>query len=230
VKRSCLCPTRLRGFARNDITNNRHCEEHSNEAISLVMNVIPAAIIAYLLGSIPFGLLLTQLAGIGDIRRIGSGSIGTTNVLRTGNKTLAAVTLVFDVGKGLAAVLIGALWGAEAALVAAVVVVLGHMFPVWLRFRGGKGVATALGVLLALAWPVGVIAAFLWLATALISHYSSLSALIAAVAVPGIAWFLADPPRAIAVSVIAILVVIRHRENVQRLLAGTESRISFTKG
>ncbi len=123
------------------------------------MNIVPAALMAYLLGSIPFGLLLTRLAGVGDIRRIGSGSIGATNVLRTGNKGLAAVTLVFDVGKGVAAVLIGKLWGSEAALVASVAVVVGHMFPVWLRFRGGKGVATALGVLLALAWPVGVIAA-----------------------------------------------------------------------
>jgi acyl phosphate:glycerol-3-phosphate acyltransferase len=140
------------------------------------------------------------------------------------------VTLVFDVGKGLAAVLIGALWGAEAALVAAVAVVLGHMFPVWLRFRGGKGVATALGVLLALAWPVGVIAAALWLATALISHYSSLSALVAAISVPALGWALAGPPDAIALSAIAILVVLRHRENINRLLAGTESRISFRKG
>jgi len=189
-----------------------------------------ALLIGYLLGSIPFGLLLTRLAGIGDIRRVGSGNIGATNVLRTGNKALAAVTLVFDVGKGVAAVLIGALWSTEAALVASVAAVLGHMFPVWLRFRGGKGVATALGVLLALAWPVGVIGALLWLATALISHYSSLSALVAAVAVPGIAWLVADPPRALAVSVIAILVVLRHRENIQRLLAGTESRISFRKG
>jgi glycerol-3-phosphate acyltransferase PlsY len=194
------------------------------------MNIVSAAIIGYLLGSIPFGLLLTRLAGNGDIRQIGSGNIGATNVLRAGNTALAGVTLVFDVGKGFAAVLIGALWGAEAALVASVAVVLGHMFPVWLRFRGGKGVATALGVLLALAWPVGVIAAGLWLATALISHYSSLSALIAAVAAPGLAWLLVGPPRAIAVSVIAILVVLRHRENIQRLLAGTESRISFRKG
>jgi glycerol-3-phosphate acyltransferase PlsY len=192
--------------------------------------IMIAAIIAYLLGSIPFGLLLTRLAGIGDIRRLGSGNIGATNVLRTGSKTLAAVTLVFDIGKGVVAVLIGALWGAEAALLAAVAVVIGHMFPVWLRFRGGKGVATALGVLLALSWPVGVIAASLWLATALISHYSSLSALVAAVAVPGIAWLLADPPDAITISVIAILVVLRHRGNVQRLLAGTESRISFRQG
>ncbi|MGD9617812.1 MAG: glycerol-3-phosphate 1-O-acyltransferase PlsY [Alphaproteobacteria bacterium] len=194
------------------------------------MNIILAALIAYLLGSIPFGLLLTRLAGIGDIRRIGSGNIGATNVLRTGSKTLAGVTLVFDIGKGVAAVLLGALWGAEAALVASVAVVVGHMFPVWLRFRGGKGVATALGVLLALSWPVGVIAALLWLATALISHYSSLSALVAAMAVPGLAWVFADPPRAMVISVIAILVVLRHRGNVQRLLAGTETRISFRKG
>ncbi len=216
--------------AGNDGGKNSHCEERSDEAISVVMNIIAAALLAYLLGSIPFGLLLTRLAGIGDIRRVGSGNIGATNVLRTGNKALAAVTLVFDVGKGVAAVLIGALWGTEAALVASVAAVIGHMFPVWLRFRGGKGVATALGVLLALAWPVGVIGALLWLATALISHYSSLSALVAAVAVPGIAWLVADPPRALAVSVIAILVVLRHRENIQRLLAGTESRISFRKG
>src|SRR5690349_18722019 len=194
------------------------------------MNVVPAAIIAYLLGSIPFGLLLTRLAGIGDIRRIGSGNIGTTNVLRTGNKALAALTLVCDIGKGIVAVLIGATWGMEGALAASVAVVIGHMFPVWLRFRGGKGVATALGVLLALAWPVGVIAAGLWLTTALISHYSSLSALVAALAVPALGWGLAGPPRAIVLSVIAVLVVLRHRENIGRLLAGTESRISFGKG
>ena len=194
------------------------------------MSVIPAAIVAYLLGSIPFGLLLTRLAGAGDIRNIGSGNIGATNVLRTGNKALAGLTLALDLAKGFAAVLIGMVWGPEAALAAAVAVVVGHMFPVWLRFRGGKGVATALGVLLALAWPVGLIAAALWLATAAISQYSSLAALVAAVAVPGLAWLFADPPRAMALSVIAILVVIRHRENVHRLLAGTEGRISLKKG
>jgi glycerol-3-phosphate acyltransferase PlsY len=194
------------------------------------MTDIYAALIAYLLGSIPFGLLLTRLAGIGDIRHIGSGNIGATNVLRTGSKTFAALTLVCDVGKGGAAVLIGALWGMDAALVASIAVILGHMFPAWLRFRGGKGVATALGVLLALAWPVGLIAAGLWLATALISQYSSLSALVAALAVPALGWALAGPPRAIALSVIAVLVVLRHRDNVHRLLAGTESRISFRKG
>jgi glycerol-3-phosphate acyltransferase PlsY len=194
------------------------------------MNLIAAVLLAYLLGSIPFGLLLTRLAGIGDIRRIGSGNIGATNVLRTGNKMLAALTVVCDVGKGIAAVLIGAVWGPEAALAASVAVIVGHMFPLWLRFRGGKGVATAFGVLLALAWPVGLIAAALWLATALISHYSSLSALVAALAVPVLGWGLAGPPDAIVLSVIAVLVVLRHRDNIHRLLAGTESRISFGKG
>src|SRR3954451_327224 len=183
------------------------------------MNVICAAIVAYLLGSIPFGLLLTRLAGIGDIRHIGSGNIGATNVLRTGSKALAAVTLVCDIGKGVAAVLIGALWGMEAALVASIAVILGHMFPVWLRFRGGKGVATALGVLLVLAWPVGVIAALLWLATALISQYSSLSALVAAGAGSALWRAPVGAPDAIVLSAIAILVVLRHRDNIHRLLA-----------
>ena len=134
------------------------------------MSIIIAAVIGYLLGSIPFGLVLTQLAGLGDIRRVGSGNIGATNVLRTGNKALAALTVILDAAKGLAAVFIGGVWGAEGALVAAVAVIVGHMFPVWLRFRGGKGVATALGVLLALSWPVAAIAGALWLATAVISH------------------------------------------------------------
>jgi glycerol-3-phosphate acyltransferase PlsY len=192
--------------------------------------IIVAAIIGYLLGSIPFGLVLTRLAGLGDIRRVGSGNIGATNVLRTGNKALAALTVILDAAKGLAAVLIGGIWGTDAALVAAIAVIVGHMFPVWLRFRGGKGVATALGVLLALSWPVAVVAAALWFATAAISHYSSLAALVAAVAAPALAWIFADPPRAIAISVIAILVVLRHRENVHRLLAGTETRISLGKG
>jgi acyl phosphate:glycerol-3-phosphate acyltransferase len=189
-----------------------------------------AAVIGYLLGSIPFGLLLTWLAGHGDIRRIGSGNIGATNVLRTGSKALAALTLVLDLGKGLASVLIGAQWGAEAALAAAGAVMLGHMFPVWLGFRGGKGVATALGVLLALAWPVAVIAALIWFATAAIFRFSSLAALVAAVAAAPLAAFFADTPRAIAIAAIALLVIFRHRENIRRLVAGSESRISFRKG
>src|SRR5271154_7533397 len=135
--------------------------------------IISVTLLAYLIGSIPFGLLLTRLAGLGDIRRIGSGNIGATNVLRTGRKGLAALTLLLDFGKGLAAVLVGAEFSPTLAIVAAVGVVLGHMFPVWLRFKGGKGVATAGGVLMALSWPVGVAAFATWLVVAALFRYSS---------------------------------------------------------
>jgi acyl phosphate:glycerol-3-phosphate acyltransferase len=192
--------------------------------------VLVAAIVGYLLGSIPFGLVVTRIAGAGDIRQIGSGSIGATNVLRTGNKTLAALTLFFDVAKGIAAVGFGWLWGTEAAVAAAIAVSVGHMFPVWLGFRGGKGVATALGVLLVLAWPVALGSGLLWLATAVIFHYSSLAALVAAVATAALVGFVVDTPRAVAIGVIAVLIVVRHRDNIHRLLDGTESRISFRKG
>jgi len=192
--------------------------------------VILAAAIGYLLGSIPFGLVLTRLAGLGDIRQIGSGSIGATNVLRTGSKALAALTLAFDVLKGSAAALIGAAWSEEAALAGGAAVVIGHTFPVWLGFRGGKGVATALGVLIVIAWNVTVLAALLWLATAAIFRYSSLAALVAAVACVVLAALLVDPARAGLTAGIALLVILRHHENIRRLLAGTESRISFGKG
>jgi glycerol-3-phosphate acyltransferase PlsY len=194
------------------------------------MNAILAAFVGYLLGSIPFGLLLTRIAGHGDIRDIGSGSIGATNVLRTGNKTLAALTLAFDVLKGSAAVLVGAAWSEEAALAGGAAVIVGHIYPVWLGFRGGKGVATALGVLVVIAWPVALGAALIWLATAVIFRYSSLAALVAAVASAALAGFVVDQPRAALIALIAILVVLRHRQNVQRLMAGTESRISFREG
>ena len=197
--------------------------------------IVIAAVLGYLLGSIPFGLVLTRLAGLGDIRRIGSGNIGATNVLRTGNKALAGLTLALDLSKGLAAVLIGADWGGDAALAAGGAVILGHMFPVWLGFRGGKAVATALGVLLAIAWPVAIAAAALWLATAIVSHYSSLAALVGAVAAAALAAVMVesgmvDPARAWLIAGIALLVIVRHHENIRRLLAGTESRISFGKG
>jgi len=192
--------------------------------------VLAAAAIGYLLGSIPFGLVLTRFAGLGDIRRIGSGSIGATNVLRTGNKTIAALTLLFDVVKGAAAALIGAAWSVEAALAGGAAVVIGHMFPVWLGFRGGKGVATALGVLLVLAWKVALLAAIVWLATAAIFRYSSLAALVAAIAAAVLGTVLVDPARAGLIAMIAVLVILRHHENIRRLLAGTESRISFGKG
>jgi acyl phosphate:glycerol-3-phosphate acyltransferase len=193
-------------------------------------SIVLAAVIGYLLGSIPWGLLLTRAAGLGDIRQIGSGNIGATNVLRAGSKKLAAATLALDLAKGVAAVLIGAAWGPGPALAAAGAVVIGHMFPVWLGFRGGKGVATALGVLLALAWPVALAAAAIWLAVATVSRWSSLAALTGAVAAAALAAAFLDPARAGVVAGIALLVILRHHDNIRRLVAGTESRISFRKG
>ena len=195
-----------------------------------MIDIILAAVIGYLLGSIPFGLVLTRLAGLGDIRHIGSGNIGATNVLRTGNKALAAVTLLLDLAKGIAACLIGAIWGPLAMLVAAGAVMLGHMFPVWLGFRGGKGAATGLGVLLALAWPVAAIAFAIWLAMLAIFHYSSLAALVATLAAVALAAFLTPAATAYLIAGIALLVILRHHENIRRLLHGTEGRISFGKG
>jgi acyl phosphate:glycerol-3-phosphate acyltransferase len=191
-----------------------------------------ATILGYLLGSIPFGLLLALLAGAGDIRRIGSGSIGATNVLRTGHKGLAAATVLLDGGKGAAAVAAGRLvaGGAHAAemgaLLGGLAAVAGHMFPVWLKFRGGKGVATGFGVLLAAMPVVGATAGLVWLAVALAVRISSASALVASAAAPLLAWLLGKKPEAIAtVLVIAILIFIRHHANIARLLAGTEPRI-----
>jgi glycerol-3-phosphate acyltransferase PlsY len=194
------------------------------------LTLLAAALLGYLLGAIPFGLLLTRLSGRGDIRRIGSGNIGATNVLRTGSKGLAALTLFLDLAKGWAAVVIGRGWGEEAALVAAGCVILGHMFPIWLGLRGGKGVATALGVLLALAWPVALAAALVWLATALLFHYSSLAAVVAAAAGAVVAPFVVDRRMALMIAGIALLIILRHHANIRRLMAGTESRISLNKG
>ena len=181
---------------------------------------------AYLLGSIPFGLLLTRIAGLGDIRGIGSGNIGATNVLRTGNKALAAATLLLDGGKGALAVLIG--WqvgGPDIAIVGAGGSVFGHLFPVWLKFRGGKGVATGLGVLLAMSWPVGVASCVTWIVTAAISRFSSLAALMALAAAPAYAWYFADPQRTEFAAMLAIIIWLKHGGNIKRLLTGTESRI-----
>src|SRR5260221_14624368 len=163
---------------------------------SLTWPFLAAAVIAYLLGSIPFGLVLTRIAGYGDIRAIGSGNIGATNVLRTGNKTLALLTLVLDFAKGAVAVLIGAQFGPDITVIAAAAVVLGHLFPVWLGFKGGKGVATAGGVLLALAWPVGLLAAAPWLVVALALRYSSLSAPASFLAPGPVGSLLTHPQRA----------------------------------
>ncbi|HTQ33070.1 MAG TPA: glycerol-3-phosphate 1-O-acyltransferase PlsY, partial [Stellaceae bacterium] len=170
------------------------------------MTLAPAIVIGYLLGSIPFGLILTRFAGLGDVRRIGSGSIGATNVLRTGNKALAAATLVCDVAKGAGATLIGANWGADAMLAAAAAVVVGHIFPVWLGFRGGKGVATALGVLVVIAWPVALVAVLFWLSMAILFRYSSLAALVAACVAAVYAAFIVNGERELVIAAIAVLV------------------------
>lgn len=189
-----------------------------------------AIIFGYLVGSIPFGLVLTRLAGLGDIRAIGSGNIGATNVLRTGNKGLAAATLILDSGKGaFAALVIGAAFRPHTDVVAGLFAVLGHNFPVWLKFKGGKGVATSLGVLLAVAWPVGLGACLTWLAVAAASRYSSLSALLALVLAPFYALIWADYSVAVGAFILAVLGIIRHRANIQRLLAGTEPKIGRKK-
>jgi len=180
----------------------------------------------YLLGSIPFGLLITRAAGKGDIRAIGSGNIGATNVLRTGSKKLAAATLAGDMLKGtLAVVLLRALGGETAGIVAGLGAFLGHVFPVWLGFRGGKGVATYLGVLLGLAWPLAFLFAGLWIAVAALSRFSSLSALVASAAIPAVVLIRGDHVLAAAVAAMAVLLWIRHAANIGRLLSGRESRI-----
>ncbi|WP_186376644.1 glycerol-3-phosphate 1-O-acyltransferase PlsY [Agrobacterium sp. DE0009] len=185
-----------------------------------------SALIGYLLGSIPFGLLLTRMAGLGDVRKIGSGNIGATNVLRTGNKKLAAATLLLDALKGTAAVLVAnALWGHEASLVAGFFAFLGHLFPVWLGFKGGKGVATYIGVLLGAAPLMMLAFALVWIATAFITRYSSLSALVAMVIIPVALWVLGPEKTALLVTLLSVISWLKHHENIRRLMAGTESRI-----
>lgn len=189
--------------------------------------IIACAVLAYLLGSVPFGLILTRLAGLGDVRQIGSGNIGATNVLRTGHKGLAAATLILDAGKGAVAVAIGRSLGPEFAAVAALAAVLGHLFPIWLCLKGGKGVATSAGILLAYNPPVAMATVATWLAVALLFRYSSLAALVAAFAAPLWAWLFG--PRVLlpitVIGVIALLVVLRHADNIGRLMQGAESKI-----
>jgi acyl phosphate:glycerol-3-phosphate acyltransferase len=194
------------------------------------MLILPFALVAfavgYLFGSIPFGLILTRLAGSGDIRTVGSGNIGATNVLRTGRKGLAAATLLGDMFKGTAAVLImNAIDGADAALVAGLGAVIGHVFPVWLRFKGGKGVATYIGVLIAVAWPIAAAFGLIWGLVAAVTRYSSLSGLIASAATPALLWFYAGPKPALLFAILTAMVWIMHRPNISRLLAGTEPKI-----
>ncbi len=197
--------------------------------IGLWPGVMGATLIAYLIGSIPFGLILTRAFGLGDIRGIGSGNIGATNVLRTGSKRLAAATLLLDAGKGAAGVLIGGAFAPEAALFGAVAAVLGHMFPVWLKFKGGKGVATGWGVLTALAWPAGLISVAVWVATVAGFRISSLGALVTTLVAPLLVWYFAGPWAALAAAVISALIWIRHHQNIGRLLRGEEPRIDRKK-
>ena len=181
----------------------------------------------YLLGAVPFGIVIARLFGLGDLRKIGSGNIGATNVLRTGNKLAALLTLLLDSGKGAIAVGLTHLLTADpfAGLAAGFWAVMGHNFPVWLKFKGGKGVSTTLGVLLTTAWPVGLAAIATWLATAAIFRYSSLAALLALAAAPVYAWFFATPQHALLAGLLAALAWARHHENIRRLLKGTESKI-----
>lgn len=187
-------------------------------------------IVAYLIGSIPFGLLLTKAAGLGDIRKIGSGNIGATNVLRTGRKSLAAATLLLDGGKGTVAALVAFHYGGpDMAVIAAIMAVIGHLFPVWLTFKGGKGVATALGALLGLSWPVGLAACATWLVIAGIFRYSSLASLVSMAMAPVYADYLASRQYAQAALFIALLVWLRHHENIRRLLKREEPKIGAKK-
>ena len=185
-----------------------------------------AIVIGYLLGSIPFGLVLTKFAGTQDLRSIGSGSIGATNVLRTGRKGLAAATLLCDMLKGTVAVLLaGYFGGPNAAMLAGLAAFLGHLFPVWLKFKGGKGVAVYIGVLIGLFWPAAIVFCVLWLATAATSRYSSLSGLVAGFVTPIFLWWFGHPALASLFAVLTLLLFYMHRENIRRLQAGTEGRI-----
>jgi len=207
---------------------------------AMLLGLVLTFVIAYLFGSIPFGLFLTRAAGLGDIRNIGSGNIGATNVLRTGNKGLAAATLVLDASKAVVAILVARMLlaypdmpvGGDATIslyLASIAAFLGHCFPVWLNFKGGKGVAVMIGSLLALSWPVGLIFCAVWLIIAVTRKMSSLAALTAAATAPIFAYVWVDTWLAATASVLAILLFFQHRENIARLIAGTEPKIGSDK-
>ncbi|MDB5619080.1 glycerol-3-phosphate 1-O-acyltransferase PlsY [Tardiphaga sp.] len=192
----------------------------------MIVVYVFAAALGYFLGSIPFGLVLTRLAGTQDIRTIGSGNIGATNVLRTGRKGLAAATLILDALKGTIAVIIaGSVGGPQAAMIAGLFAFLGHLFPVWLGFKGGKGVAVYIGIMLGLFWPAALIFCMAWLACAFASRYSSLSALTASGVTPIFLWWAKAPQLALLATVLTLLLWFMHRENIKRLMAGTEGKI-----
>jgi glycerol-3-phosphate acyltransferase PlsY len=188
--------------------------------------LVAALVFGYLVGSIPFGVILTRLAGTQDLRSIGSGNIGATNVLRTGRKGLAAATLIADLLKGTAAVLAASWWcGAECGLIAGLGAFLGHLFPLWLKFKGGKGIATGLGIMLAVSWKAAIAVMVIWLVIAAATRYSSVASLIASTAAPVILWFIGTPPQALLFLVLALLAFIMHRGNIARLMNGTEGKI-----
>ena len=189
------------------------------------MNWILALLLGYLLGSVPFGLILTRLTGAGDLRSIGSGNIGATNVLRTGRKGLAAATLLLDMGKGFLAVWLAWLWFPDWAVLAAMGAFLGHCFPVWLKFNGGKGVATMMGVALGLAWPIGAVYAAVWLGVLATTRFSSLAGISAAVSAPLAAFATGRAEFVPVLAALALLVTLLHRANIARLRAGTEPKV-----
>ncbi len=185
-----------------------------------------AAVLGYLLGSIPFGMVLARVMGLGNLRDIGSGNIGATNVLRTGSKTAAALTLILDGGKGAVAVFAARAWiGEDAAQIAGVMAFFGHCFPVWLRFQGGKGVATFLGLMLALYWPVGIACCLTWLATAVVTRISSLSALVSSASAAVWLVILSETQLVLLSVAVAALIFLRHRDNISRMLQGSEPKI-----
>ncbi len=197
--------------------------------ISPFADGVIALLVGYLFGSIPFGLILTRAAGTQDLRSIGSGNIGATNVLRTGRKGLAAATLISDALKGTAAVILaGYFGGPNAAMAAALGAFLGHLFPVWLNFRGGKGVAVYIGILIGLFWPAAIVFCVIWLTTAIVTRYSSLSALVASVVTPIFLWWFGHLALASLFAVLTLLLFYMHRENIRRLQAGTEGKIGKT--
>jgi glycerol-3-phosphate acyltransferase PlsY len=200
----------------------------ASQIIANLPTIGAALAVGYLIGTTPFGLLVTRVAGTGDIRQIGSGNIGATNVLRTGRKGLAAATLIGDMLKGSIAVWLAAwLWGRQPALAAGLGAVLGHVFPLWLRFKGGKGIATYIGVLIALSWPIAAAFGVVWIAVAAVTRYSSLAGLIASALTPVLLWGIGARPEALLFAVLTVLVWITHRANIARLLAGTEAKIGM---
>ena len=196
---------------------------------SISQTYVLTAIIAYLAGSIPFGLILVNITGAGNLREIGSGNIGATNVLRTGHKNIAIATLILDCSKGWVTVIVAQSHGLDLAVISGVCSVVGHIFPIWLKFRGGKGVATVLGVLLAIAWQVGLTAVATWLIIAAIFRYSSLAAILALTLSTVYAWYLPDTNVSIMTTLIAGLSILRHKENMWRLIKGNESKINLRK-